>query len=197
MRAAPRPDRERDAGGDHRLAGARLPGEDAEAGSGFDIELVDHAETRDVELSQHARILARASDTPAGYAPSSGSPGRSNLSRTRATNGAASGRRTNRAGWSARPIRTAAPTGSSTASRPSAESSPGSSPTTSTRTTCSAPSTNDRSNTICGATAVTTSTPTDGDTMGPRAEDEDAVEPVGAAATTPSAANVVRYSRAR
>jgi hypothetical protein len=44
---------------------------------------------------------------------------------------------------------------------------------------------------MCAATGVTISDRTDGDTMGPRAEKEYAVEPVGVATITPSAEKVV------
>ena len=48
---------------------------------------------------------------------------------------------------------------------------------------------------MCGAIGVTTtSTSTDGATIGPRAENEYAVDPVGVATITPSAENVVTYS---
>ena len=46
---------------------------------------------------------------------------------------------------------------------------------------------------MCAATGVTTVPATDGDTIGPPAENEYAVEPVGVATITPSAENVVTY----
>ena len=167
VRAAARADRERDAGGDHRLAGAGLAREDGEPGGGLDVELVDHAQTGDVQLPEHARILVgRLRHDLAGLSPrrSAGSPGRSNLSRTRARNGGGVGpphepRRLHRRAGSAPPRRPAArssrdrPRTGVPARRPRPRASP----------PARAPSTNDRSNTMCGATAVTTSTSTDGD----------------------------------
>ena len=75
--------------------------------------------------------------------------------------------------------------------RPSAESTPLSSPITSSCTWLEAFSTNDRSNTMWAAIGVSTRESTPGLTMGPRAENEYAVEPVGVATITPSAENVV------
>ena len=116
------------------------------------------------------------------------------MSRTRVRKPAASSRRTRRAGRLDAWILTSVPTGISWVSRPSAETNPGSSPTTSRLTTLLAPSTNDRSKTICAAIGVTMRHGTSGETIGPRAENEYAVEPVGVATITPSAENVVTYS---
>src|SRR5207342_3476967 len=47
---------------DHRLAGAGLAGEDGQAGRRLEVEIVDDPETADVQLAEHARILATATD---------------------------------------------------------------------------------------------------------------------------------------
>ena len=75
--------------------------------------------------------------------------------------------------------------------RPSAESTPLSSPITSSCTWLAALSTNERSKTMWAAIGVSTSESTLGLTIGPLAENEYAVEPVGVATITPSAENVV------
>ena len=54
-----RPEREREPGGHHGLAGTGLSGEDVQAGVQRQVEIVDDAQPRDMELVQHARILAR------------------------------------------------------------------------------------------------------------------------------------------
>ena len=104
LRARRAAERERDADRDHRLAGAGLAGEDGEPGCGLEVELVDHAETGDVQLrGARAHPSAGRRHRRASRRSSSGRPGRSNFSRTRARNAAASGRRTNRAGRSDAP----------------------------------------------------------------------------------------------
>ena len=75
-----------------------------------------------------------------------------------------------------------------------AESSPGSSPSTSSVTPSSGANTIERSNTMCGDTGVRRRHGTLGLTMGPRAENEYAVEPVGVATIAPSAERGVTYS---
>ena len=70
---------------DHRLARAGLPGEHGEPGGRLDVELTDHAQAGDVQLTKHERILASPTDTPRadGQADASvGSSDRSNFSRT-------------------------------------------------------------------------------------------------------------------
>ena len=52
----------------------------------------------------------------------------------------------------------------------------------------------ERSKTMCGDTGVSTTQSRRGNTMGPRAENEYAVDPVGVATMTPSAENVVTLS---
>jgi hypothetical protein len=55
--------RQRDTDRDHRLAGAGLAREDGEPAGGLAVELADHAETGDVQLPKHDRILAPDTDT--------------------------------------------------------------------------------------------------------------------------------------
>ena len=60
------------------------------------------------------------------------------------------------------------------------------------RNVSSGASTRERSNSMCGDTGVSSRHRWRGDTIGPRAENEYAVEPVGVATITPSAAYVVK-----
>ena len=60
------------------------------------------------------------------------------------------------------------------------------------RSSSSASSTSDRSKSMWGDTGVSSRQRCRGDTIGPRAENEYAVEPVGVATITPSAAYVVK-----
>src|SRR4029453_13441636 len=48
----------------HRLAGPGLAGEDVQAGMQLEVEVVDHAETADVQLAEHPAILDRAAALP-------------------------------------------------------------------------------------------------------------------------------------
>ena len=102
--AAP-PEGQGNADRDHRLARAGLPGEHGEPGGRLDVELTDHAQAGDVQLTKHERILASPTDTPraVGQADASvGSSDRSNFSRTRASERLAPGPsagRTHRASW--------------------------------------------------------------------------------------------------
>ena len=172
-----------------------LSREDVQARMQVEIEVVDDPEAADVQLPQHARSLSGAADIRRRPSSARIDPGSSNLSLTRERNGGASASPHQAGG----PLRRADPRRGSrpaarSLSRPSAESRPGSSPTTSSTTCCCAPSTKDRSNTMCAAIGVSTRHGTSGLTIGPRAENEYAVEPVGVATTTPSAENVVTYS---
>src|SRR6185436_12174648 len=48
----------------HRLAGPGLPGQDVQTWMQLEVEVVDHAETADVQLAEHLAILDRAADVP-------------------------------------------------------------------------------------------------------------------------------------
>ena len=153
-----------------------------------EVEVVDDPEPVDVELVEHARILARVADItvePVRIARES------ELLLDPLEEPAASSRRTNRAGRFEARIRMRVPTATPSVSLPSAESSPSSSRITWSVTTCPALSTNERSKTMCAAIGVSTRQGTSGVTIGPRALNEYAVEPVGVATITPSAEKVV------
>ena len=125
---------------------------------------------------------------------SSASPGRSNLSgRVRGTAAHRPGGPTARAS-SAAPIRRAAPDRELDALAAVGGHRPGSSPTTS-RTTCCVGAEDERAveDHVRGDRRQHQQA-TSGLTIGPRAENEYAVDPVGVATTTPSAENVVTYS---
>ena len=157
------------------------------------VEVVDDPQPRDVELAQHARSLAVAADIVAVRArPLVRLPGQAELL-AHEREEAGSVVAPHQAGRPRRrPDPHVEPTGSSMLRRPSAESTPLSSPDhLELRPGSSASSTNDRSNTMCAAIGVSTSESTPGLTIGPRAEKEYAVEPVGDATITPSAENVV------
>ena len=88
--ASPAAQRQRNTDRDHRLAGARLAREDGEPAGGLDVELADHAETGDVQLPKHERILAPDTDTAEEPLRSSSDPtahpaGRTSRGRGRGT----------------------------------------------------------------------------------------------------------------
>ena len=185
--------RERQADRHHGLAGPGLSREDVQAGMQLEIEVVDDPETADVQLPQHARSLSRScrhhrrprrSDRPGARtcpAPVRGTAGHRDVAP---------------GGRAAPPLRCAR------GSRPAARRSRGRRPRAGrvrhprprARRVAARPGrTSDR--TPCARrSASAPGTATSGLTIGPRAENEYAVDPVGVATTTPSAENVVTYS---
>ena len=176
MRATPRPSREREPDREHGLARPGLAGEDREPLAQLKIEVADDTETADMELTEHARILAGATDIAGRHRdPRRGLAGISGEVELVA-HPRQEARRVVASDETSRSVRGADPhLGAdriSCVSRPSAETNPGSSPTTSRLTTLLAPRTNERSNTMCAAIGVTIRQGTSGDTIGPRAENE-------------------------
>src|SRR4051794_30534039 len=147
---------------EHRLARAGLARERGHAVADEQAQVGDDAEVLDDELDQHR-----------GYR--SDSPNLAFRMRWKLFEP----NRTSRAGRAAAVHSMAWPSVSSPRWRPSADTVAGRWPSTSSRTRASGASTIDRSKSMCGDTGVITMARWAGSTMGPRAENEYAVEPVG------------------
>ncbi len=185
-RAAAPAERELQPDRHHRLAGPGLAGEDVQARMQLEVEVLDHAETADVELAEHAPILDRSADVPGEVAGEvelvadqvverRGVLAADEPRRRRGAPDLGPWSRSGARGCADRPPSAArapgrAPRGGR-AGRPRAPASG--------RTPCARRSASPR----CDGT--------EGDTIGPPALNEYAVEPVGVAEITPSAENVV------
>src|SRR5581483_9182127 len=160
---------------EQRLAGTGLAGDRGAAGIEQHGDVVDDPEVSDVELAEHGRHRSA----------------RPNLAfriwwKSRGPNV------TTRAGFGPAVQVTVSPESRSPSSRPSRVIITLRSSATVKRSSSSASSTSDRSKSMCGDTGVKSRHRSRGDTIGPRAENEYAVEPVGVATITPSAAYVVK-----
>ena len=139
-----------------------------------------------MELAQHGRMLAASPDIGCSLSVRAGRPEVELVSNPREEAERPPSTRGERG--SARQHRILDPTGRLDPLPSVGGQDAGFVPTTSRTTTCPAPSTNvDRT----PRRGVTTRHGTPGLTIGPRAENEYAVEPVGVATITPSAENVV------
>ena len=168
----PGPQRQREAHGHHGLAGAGLSGEDVQAGMQLEVEVVDDPETADVQLAEHPRTLSRGTDIAVVV-------GIRRVARQveLVPDASEERRRVLAADQPRRPLRRADPR---TRGRPAARRSPGRRRTAARAPrrgpraiTCwSAPSTNERSNTMCAAIGVSDQACDVGATIGPPAENE-------------------------
>ena len=197
-RVGPAAEEQAEPGHDHRLAGAGLAGHHGQARAELERDVLDDAEAADTDLVTARRKLTtpgvRTREPSTGSAvvplprrPGNRSTGRPNFATSRSVNGSACVRAmSHRTG-------SPAPHGHPRAGRQVEVRRPSQPSTPSDR--CRRPSiatvesgaiTSGRANSACALIGTTSSACTSGQTTGPPAENAYAVEPVGAAHTTPS-----------